>query len=128
MAGFAGHVSDADRTPNDDDGRLPASLRREHLLEYDLEQYPLPQLVSALLDVDADLQLLHKTKEGLDFLRGTAQCDARAYAARVKDRADADRRLAGHLRRLGRTRDAAAVAARVKIADAELAEMAEGGL
>ncbi|KAK7241318.1 damage specific DNA binding protein [Aureococcus anophagefferens] len=58
---------------------------------------------------------------------GNGSLTPRAYAARVEDRADADRRLAGHLRRLG---DAAtpAVAARVKIADAELAEMAEGGL
>ena len=61
---------------------LPASLRQEILLEYDVARYNFPQLVGELLGQGGELSSLHTTPEGVDFLRGTAQTASRAYAAR----------------------------------------------
>ena len=108
-----------------DDPRGVALLVSDAVLDAEIAKHDASsgalEVVALRLALVAAQQLLHAEV-------GNGSLTPRAYAARVKDRADADRRLAGHLRRLGRTRDAAAVAARVKIADAELAEMAEGGL
>ena len=108
-----------------DDPRGVALLVSDAVLDAEIAKHDASsgalEVVALRLALVAAQQLLHAEV-------GNGSLTPRAYAARVKDRADADRRLAGHLRRLGRTRDAAAVVARVKIADAELAEMAEGGL
>ena len=63
------------------DDRLPASLRREHLIEYDLERFPFPTIVRDLLAHD-ELTALHKTVTAQQWLQGIMTNNSRAYAVR----------------------------------------------
>lgn len=72
---------DAEASASSEDTRLPASLRRENLIEYDLARYPFPQIVHMLLDA-GELQQLHTTVAAQQWLNGMVSNNARAYAVR----------------------------------------------
>ena len=89
------------------------------ILKYD-ENATALDLVAGRLALVAAQQLLHA-----EVNNGTLT--PRGYAARVKDRRDRDQLLALYLHKHNRKEDAAKVLRRVKIADAELLEMDQGG-
>ena len=99
-----------ERSRFDASASLPGSA-----VTYTLRFYTGDKMGSGLTTPDAGVQVMLISADGRAFMQ---------RVDRYPDVGEADANLALHLTRAGRARDAARVRARVKIADAELAEMA----